>query len=107
MTELGANHYGKDTIRLVKVDKASAYHEVRDLTVDVELAGDFTASYVDGDNAMVIATDTMKNTVYAFAPEHLTGEIESFGIVLARHFAEAAAGVERQGLDSRSTPGAT
>ena len=90
MTELGANHYGKDTIRLVKVDKASAYHEVRDLTVDIELAGDFTASYVDGDNAMVIATDTMKNTVYAFAPEHLTGEIESFGIVLARHFAEAA-----------------
>ena len=90
MTELGANHYGKDTIRLVKVDKASGDHEVRDLTVDVELSGDFTASYVEGDNSMVIATDTMKNTVYAFAPEHLTGAIESFGIVLARHFAEAA-----------------
>jgi urate oxidase len=87
MTELGANHYGKDTIRLVKVDKASARHVVRDLTVDVALAGDFDASYVEGDNTLVIATDTMKNTVYAFAPEHLTGAIEAFGLVLGRHFA--------------------
>ena len=28
----------------------------------------------------------MKNTVYAFAPEHLTRSIEAFGLVLARHF---------------------
>ena len=28
----------------------------------------------------------MKNTVYALAGEHLTGSIESFGLVLGRHF---------------------
>ncbi len=89
MTEIGANRYGKESIRLVKVDRRSATHEVRDLTVDVALAGDFASSYTDGDNARVIATDTMKNTVYAFAPEHLTGAIEAFGIVLARHFLDA------------------
>ncbi len=86
MSELGANHYGKETIRLVKVDKGREQHVVRDLTVDVALAGEFEASYVAGDNALVIATDTMKNTVYAFAPDHLTRSIEAFGLVLARHF---------------------
>ena len=86
MTEIGANHYGKESIRLVKVDKRTHRHEVRDLTVDVALAGDFASSYTNGDNSLVIATDTMKNTVYAFAPEHLSGAIEAFGIVLGRHF---------------------
>jgi urate oxidase len=34
-----------------------------------------------------VATDTMKNTVYALAREHLTGSIERYGHVLAHHFA--------------------
>ena len=86
MTEMGANRYGKESIRLVKVDKRADRHEVRELTVDVALEGDFATSYTAGDNALVIATDTMKNTVYALAPEHLTDAIEAFAIVLARHF---------------------
>ena len=40
-----------------------------------------------GDNSGVVATDTMKNTTYALAREHLTGPIEHFGRVLAEHFA--------------------
>ncbi len=86
MTEMGANRYGKESIRLVKVDKGSARHVIRDLTVDVALEGDFARSYTAGDNSLVIATDTMKNTVYALAPDHLTGAIEAFGLVLGRHF---------------------
>ena len=62
-------------------------HDLRDLTVDVALEGDFTAAHVDGDNANLVATDTMKNTVYALAREHLTGPAEAFGLELARHFA--------------------
>ena len=89
MSEIGANQYGKSSIRLVKVDKRTDRHELRDLTVDIALAGDFAASYTDGDNSLVIATDTMKNTVYAFAPEHLTGAIEAFALVLARHFLDS------------------
>ena len=89
MSEIGANQYGKSAIHIVKVDKRSDRHELRDLTVDIALAGDFAASYTDGDNSLVIATDTMKNTVYAFAPEHLTGAIEAFALVLARHFLDS------------------
>jgi urate oxidase len=84
--QLGANRYGKSAIRLVKVVRGPDRHEVRDLTVAITLEGEFTASYVDGDNTNVVATDTMKNTVYALAGEYLTGPIEAFGMVVAQHF---------------------
>ena len=93
MTELGPNRYGKQSVRLVRILRGPV-HRVRDLTVDVALEGGFEAAFVAGDNSMVVATDTMKNTVYAFATEHLTGAIEAFGTELAKHFLEAEA-VER------------
>jgi urate oxidase len=88
VTELGANRYGKSAIRLVKVVRGPDRHEVRDLTVAIALEGEFAASYVEGDNTNVVATDTMKNTVYALAGENLTGPIEIFGLVLGRHFVD-------------------
>lgn len=87
MIELGPNRYGKSRIRVVKVDRLADRHVLRDLTVDVALEGDFTAAHLDGDNTNVVATDTMKNTVYAFARDQLTGPIERFGEAVARHFA--------------------
>jgi len=87
MFELGANRYGKSRIRLVTVRREPERHVLRDLTIDVALEGDFTAAHVDGDNTNVIATDTMKNTVHAFARDRLTGPPEAFGLEIARHFA--------------------
>jgi urate oxidase len=84
--EVGQNRYGKSAIRLVKVDRDRTPHRVRDLTIAIALSGDFASSYSEGDNSAVIATDTMKNTAYALAGEHLTGPIESFGLALGRHF---------------------
>jgi urate oxidase len=84
--EVGANSYGKSAIRLVKVDRHATPHRVRDLTIAIALEGDFAASYSEGDNSGVIATDTMKNTAYALAGEYLTGAIEGFGLALGRHF---------------------
>jgi urate oxidase len=85
--ELGENRYGKSRIRLVTVRRGTESHDLRDLTVAVALEGEFDAVHIRGDNAGVIATDTMKNTVYAFARERLTGSPEEFGLELARHFA--------------------
>jgi len=99
VTELGANRYGKQSIRLVRVVRGPI-HRVRDLTVDVALEGGFDAAFVAGDNALVVATDTMKNTVYAFATEHLGGAIEPFARRLATHFLEAEA-VERATVSIR------
>jgi urate oxidase len=85
--ELGENRYGKSRIRLVTVRRGPERHDLRDMTVAVALEGDFDAVHTAGDNAGVIATDTMKNTVYAFARDRLTGSPEAFGLELARHFA--------------------
>lgn len=85
--ELGDNRYGKSRIRLVTVRRGPDRHHLRDLTVAVALEGEFDAVHVAGDNTGVVATDTMKNTVYAFARDRLTGSPEAFGLELARHFA--------------------
>jgi len=89
MIELASNRYGKAAIRLVRVVRGPDGDRLRDLTVAIALEGDFTAAHTDGDNANVVTTDTMKNTAYAFAKEHLDGPLEEYGRALAEHFLAA------------------
>jgi urate oxidase len=80
------NRYGKARIRLVKVRRSRDPHELVDLTIDVQLEGAFEPVY-EGDNERCIATDTMKNTVYAIARQDPIEHVESFASRLADHFA--------------------
>jgi urate oxidase len=84
--ELTSNRYGKAAIRIVRVGRETTPHRLRDITVAVALEGDFDAAHTDGDNTLVVATDTMKNTAYAFAADHLTASIEAYASALGRHF---------------------
>ena len=86
---LGPNNYGKSEVRLVKVDRGADRHELRDLTVDVALSGDFEAAHLRGDNTGLLATDTMRNTVYALARQNPVDSPEAFASLLVRHFVEA------------------
>jgi len=100
MPELSWNRYGKSRIRLLKVRRPSApagspepgdgrtagRHEIVDLTIDVQLEGAFDAVYIDGDNSPCIATDTMKNTVYALARTDPLDHVEVFARRLVDHF---------------------
>jgi urate oxidase len=92
---LGPNNYGKSEVRLVKVDRGADRHELRDLTVDVALSGEFEAAHVRGDNTGLLATDTMRNTVYALARKHPVDSPESFAIALVKHFLDAGPSVTR------------
>jgi urate oxidase len=89
------NNYGKSEIRLVKVIRRPNHHELRDLTVDVALEGDFDAAHIEGDNTGLLATDTMRNTVYALAKQDPIDNIESFGVRLVEHFLQASPAVGR------------
>ena len=91
---LGDNQYGKAETHVVRVTKSGARHELKDLNVSVALAGDFAETHLTGDNSKVVPTDTQKNTVFAFAKDPI-GEIEDFGIRLARHFVSEFASVYR------------
>jgi urate oxidase len=61
------------------VVRATDRHEVRDYRVDIALTGDYDAAHVEGDNTDVLATDTMRNTVYATAAQHEFDSPEQLG----------------------------
>ncbi|ROS78943.1 factor-independent urate hydroxylase [Cellulomonas sp. PhB143] len=82
---LGENQYGKAEVRLVKVTRDTDRHEIEDLNVSSQLRGDFEAAHTEGDNGHVVATDTQKNTVYAFARDGV-GAPEDFLVRLSQHF---------------------
>jgi urate oxidase len=93
---LGHNNYGKAETRVVHVHRGDdGVHELVDLNVSVALAGDLDAVHLSGDNAGVLPTDTQKNTVYAFARRFGIGEIEAFGLRLARHFVDTQPSIRR------------
>ena len=78
MARLGINQYGKAETHLVRVVRDGPVHELRDLLVSVALSGALEDVHVSGNNSAVLATDTQKNTVYAFAKEHGVGTPEAF-----------------------------
>jgi urate oxidase len=84
--KLTSQQYGKARVRVLKVLRDGATHRLKELTVSVMLEGDFAAAHQEGDNRLVVPTDTMKNTVYALAQERLDDEIEPFGLALGEHF---------------------
>jgi urate oxidase len=79
---LGANSYGKAGNHLFKVMRTTDRHEVRDYRVDVALTGDYDAVHTEGDNTEAMATDTMRNTVYAVAKQQSFDTPEEYGLQL-------------------------
>jgi urate oxidase len=87
MATLSWNRYGKSRVRLVKVRREGAFERV----------------YTDGDNSACVATDTMKNTVYALARQDGIDHVETFAARLADHFS-AAAGVSLVRIEAAEHP---
>jgi urate oxidase len=85
MSAIAWNRYGKAAIRLVKIERRASTDEIVDFTVDVQLEGAFEAVYA-GDNRSCLATDTMKNTVYALARHDRIDSAEAFAQRVADHF---------------------
>ncbi len=82
------NAYGKAQVRLTHVTRHADRHDLKEWCVAVQLEGDFGAAYLSGDNSRIVATDSMKNTVYVLARKHPPAAAESFGLRLADHFVE-------------------
>ncbi len=86
MFTLAENTYGKSSVRLMKVKRDGPLHTVKEWKVEVLLSGDFAECFSEGDNSMILPTDTMKNTVYSRARESHAECIEDFGRELAEFF---------------------
>lgn len=79
MIGLAENRYGKSRIRLVRVKRHSDRHDFVEWTLEMLLQGDFESCFTDGDNSKILATDTMKNTVYSLARDSSAACMEEFG----------------------------
>lgn len=90
MPSLASARYGKDNVRVYKVhkDAKTGVHTVTEMTVCVLLEGDIEKSYTEADNSPVIATDTMKNTVYILAKQNPINPPELFASIVAQHFVD-------------------
>ena len=82
MAQLRADSYGKSDVRLTKVTRRGEFHQLTEMSVSVELRGEFASCYLAGDNSSIIPTDTQKNTVYALARKHEFTSIEQFALIL-------------------------
>ncbi|MGD2102896.1 MAG: urate oxidase [Acidimicrobiia bacterium] len=80
---LGANRWGKSEVRVSKVLDGGGF---MDVTAQVLLQGDVEAAHTFGDNSSVLPTDTMRNTIYGLAQDHLTSDLEGFGEILCDRF---------------------
>ncbi|KAI8951996.1 hypothetical protein F4801DRAFT_600395 [Xylaria longipes] len=88
MPVLSSARYGKDNVRVYKVhrDEATGTHTVTEMTVCCLLEGNVDESYTKADNTPVVATDSMKNTIYIKAKEHPVNPPELYASILGQHF---------------------
>lgn len=82
--------YGKDNIRLYKVDKdeKTGTQTVVEMTVCILLEGDIDTSYTAADNSVIVATDTQKQTCYILAKQNPITPPELFASIVGTHFVE-------------------
>ena len=89
------NSYGAAQMRLIKVVRLQDRHELKELSVGIQLSGEFESSYSSGDNRSILPADTIKNTVYALAKLYAIEQIEEFAQELIDHFLSGNAQVRK------------
>ncbi|PWA95894.1 uricase-2 [Artemisia annua] len=81
--------HGKERVRVGRVWRSgeNGRHVFVEWNVSISLLSDCINAYVRADNSDIVATDTMKNTVYVKAKECSEQvSVEEFAIILAKHF---------------------
>ena len=98
MAEPVSISYGKDAVSVYRTDGERLFAcEVRLLAYGES----FVPSYTEGDNSMVVATDSMKNFIHTHALEHETTRLEDFLVSLGTRFVERYEQVDSVELEAR------
>ncbi|CAL4946437.1 unnamed protein product [Urochloa decumbens] len=82
--------HGKSRVRVSRVWRrpaAEGGHIIVEWSVAVSVVSDCLPSYTSSDNSAIVATDSIKNTVYVKAKECTeVVSMEEFAVILGRHF---------------------
>ena len=95
--------YGKDHVRVMRIDRKPDRHEVRELTVRAMLTGDFDRAFTHADNETSVATDTVKNIINVVARENITLGTELFCAAVARKLLDSYPEVESATVTAHET----
>jgi len=95
--------YGKTRVIFFRLAKRSAPPFAASVTIDV-FGERFGAAYTEGDNRDVVATDTMKNFVYATAADFDGRSIESYVLYLGRRLLAEYPQMERIRVTASEIP---
>ena len=95
--------YGKDRVRVMRVDRKQDRHEVRELTVRAMLTGGFDGAFTEADNSTSVATDTVKNVINVVARENLALDTELFCAAIARKLLDSYSAVEGVTVSAEET----
>ncbi|TMB75575.1 MAG: urate oxidase [Chloroflexi bacterium] len=95
--------YGKTRVVFFRLAKRSEPPFAA--SVDIDVFGErFKASYTEGDNTEVVATDTMKNFVYATAAEFSGHTLEAYVTFLGRRLLTTYPQMERIRVTATEVP---
>ncbi|PHH75633.1 hypothetical protein CDD80_2216 [Ophiocordyceps camponoti-rufipedis] len=88
MPYVSSARYGKDNVRLLKVSRNAdtGVQTVYETTVCCLLEGDIETSFTEADNTVVVATDSIKNTIFILAKQHPVNPPELFASIVGNHF---------------------
>lgn len=75
--KLTYNEHGKGRVRIVKLRRnPNGVHDVLQMNVEVLLQGDcMETAFTEGDNSLVVPTDTCKNTIYYLGKTNNFGKL--------------------------------
>lgn len=104
MIRLAENRYGKHRVRVVRVKRDKPIHSFEEWAVEVLLTGDFADCFETGDNARIMATDSMKNTVYSLAKDSTATTIEGFALELTDYLVKTNPQIDSATVNITGTP---
>jgi urate oxidase / 2-oxo-4-hydroxy-4-carboxy-5-ureidoimidazoline decarboxylase len=94
--------YGKEAVSVYRTDGVSSLFAAQ---IGMTARGEvFGPSYTEGDNTLVVATDSMKNFIQIAALQYEEASLEGFLELLARRFLDTYGHVERIELTAREVP---
>jgi urate oxidase len=95
--------YGKTRVIFFRLAKRSARPFAASVTIDV-FGERFGAAYTEGDNREVVATDTMKNFVYATAADFEGGSPDEYVLFLGQRLLRTYPQMERIRVTAHEVP---
>ena len=91
-TTLLDHNYGASRVRLIKVHRQQDRHDLKELSVSIQLEGEFESSYTSGDNRSILPADTIGQTWFPYFVSLLRRNFGDYEHALMSVFAMAIVG---------------